>query len=163
MTRLIASAFDEVRSVAKRGRNTAGNVRTSVILLIDEADALAQSREFAQMHHEDRAGVNALIRGIDIVVLVHALPVLVVMCTNRLDAIDPAVQRRAAAVVEFHRPNDAQRSAVLRAALEGTGLSDNGITALGQGDRSGKRTELWIHLLRPHATFLTHTPARRLS
>ena len=35
--------------------------RGAVILLVDEADALAQSREAAQMHHEDRAGVNAFL------------------------------------------------------------------------------------------------------
>ncbi len=58
MTTLITSAFSEVRDFAA----TSGG--TICILHIDEADALAQSREFAQMHHEDRAGVNALIRGI---------------------------------------------------------------------------------------------------
>ena len=128
MTRLISSAFDEVRSVAKRSRVVGSGVRASVILLIDEADALAQSREFAQMHHEDRAGVNALIRGIDSL-STDALPVLVVMCTNRLDAIDPAIQRRAAAIFDFHRPNEIQRRTVLRAALEGTGFSDGDIAA----------------------------------
>src|SRR5262249_10260506 len=65
MTNLLAAAFAEVRQAARKGIGR-GEKRTSgVILLIDEADALAQSRELAQMHHEDRAGVNALIRGID--------------------------------------------------------------------------------------------------
>ena len=131
MTRLISSAFDEVRSVARHSRVVGSGVRASVILLIDEADALAQSREFAQMHHEDRAGVNALIRGIDSL-STDALPVLVVMCTNRLDAIDPAIQRRAAAIFDFPRPNELQRRTVLRAALEGTGFSDSEIAALVQ-------------------------------
>ena len=36
----------------------------AAILLIDEADALAQSPAQSQMHHEDRAGVNALVRKI---------------------------------------------------------------------------------------------------
>ena len=64
MTNLLSKAFAEVKHVARRAhagrRHNAG-----IVLLIDEADALAQSRELAQMHHEDRAGVNALIRGID--------------------------------------------------------------------------------------------------
>lgn len=70
------------------------------MLLIDEADALAQSRENAQMHHEDRAGVNAFIRGIDRIAN-QKLPAAVLMCTNRLKALDPAVQRRAAEVLTF--------------------------------------------------------------
>jgi AAA+ superfamily predicted ATPase len=68
--------------------------RGAVILLVDEADALAQSREAAQMRHEDRAGVNAFIRGVDRIG--NGLPAAVIMCTNRLSALDPAVRRRAA-------------------------------------------------------------------
>ena len=49
-----------VRRPARRSA-TAGRC-SAFILVIDEADALAQSRENGQMHHEDRAGVNALIR-----------------------------------------------------------------------------------------------------
>ena len=115
MTRLISAAFGIVKSqaatVSDKGTAPAGH-----ILLIDEADALAQSRESAQMHHEDRAGVNALIRGIDDLAEGRR-PVLVVMCTNRLSALDPAVMRRAAAVFEFKRPNAQQRRLVLRNAF----------------------------------------------
>src|SRR5207249_1424067 len=101
MTQLLAAAFDEVRRSASAG----GGQRTSaVVFLIDEADALAQSREASQMHHEDRAGVNALIRGLNSLTE-QRLPVLVVLATNRLDAIDPAVRRRAAATFRFDRPN----------------------------------------------------------
>tara|TARA_R110002111_G_scaffold177181_1_gene243214 strand:+ start:18527 stop:19453 length:927 start_codon:yes stop_codon:yes gene_type:complete len=115
MTRLISTAFAIVKSqaasVPDREAAMAGH-----ILLIDEADALAQSRESAQMHHEDRAGVNALIRGIDDLAEGQR-PVLVVMCTNRLSALDPAVMRRAAAIFEFTRPNAEQRRMVLRNAF----------------------------------------------
>jgi len=104
MTRLISGAFRQVRDAVAKSRDAKGRAGRGIILLIDEADALAQSREAAQMHHEDRAGVNALIRGIDEIAAAR-LPVAVVMCTNRLDALDPAVRRRAAAVLEFHRPN----------------------------------------------------------
>jgi len=40
------------------------------------------------MHHEDRAGVNAFIRGIDRIGN-GRLPAAVIMCTNRLSALDP--------------------------------------------------------------------------
>lgn len=123
MTRLISGAFSVLKSEAREVSNgkaaTAGH-----ILLIDEADALAQSRESAQMHHEDRAGVNALIRGIDDLAEGRR-PVLVVMCTNRLSALDPAILRRSAATFRFSRPNTVQRMAVLRNALPEEVLSDS--------------------------------------
>lgn len=123
MTRLLSGAFRQVREAVGKTRESDGKAGRGIILLIDEADALAQSREAAQMHHEDRAGVNALIRGIDDLAA-ERLPVAVVMCTNRLDAIDPAVRRRAAAVLEFARPSREQRLAVLSGGLAGSGIAD---------------------------------------
>ncbi|MFY1685009.1 AAA family ATPase [Micromonospora sp. WMMD730] len=124
MTRLIGTAFDVLIDQAR-----AAGGRRPVVLIIDEADALAQSREAAQMHHEDRAGVNALIRGIS-QVATERLPVLVIMCTNRADALDPAIRRRAAAEFDFARPNDEQRAAVLTAVFDGVGLTEREITDL---------------------------------
>ncbi|MEL6323683.1 MAG: AAA family ATPase, partial [Pseudomonadota bacterium] len=65
MTQLLSAAFDYTLAEAARLKSASGKARGAVILLVDEADALAQSREAAQMHHEDRAGVNAFIRGVD--------------------------------------------------------------------------------------------------
>jgi len=124
MTRLIGSAFDAVIREAR----TAGR-RRPVILVIDEADALAQSREAAQMHHEDRAGVNALIRGIS-QIAAERLGILVIMCTNRVDALDPAIRRRAAAEFDFPRPNDAQRAAVFDMIFDGVNLTHQQIAEL---------------------------------
>jgi AAA+ superfamily predicted ATPase len=135
MTRLLASAFAEVRAAAQASRSASGKASTAVILLIDEADALAQSREFAQMHHEDRAGVNALIRGVDDLAA-GRLPAIVVMCTNRLHAIDPAIRRRAAATFEFCRPSEAQRAVVLRSALAHAGISESELQALAKATGS---------------------------
>lgn len=138
MTRLISGAFRQVRDAVAKSRDGTGRAGRGIILLIDEADALAQSREAAQMHHEDRAGVNSLIRGVD-EIAGERLPIAIVMCTNRLDAIDPAVRRRAAAVFEFHRPSRQQRIAVLRAGLQGTPVSDREIEAL--ADATGENAE----------------------
>lgn len=129
MTALVSAAFAEVKAAVAGSRTRAGSASSGVVLLIDEADAIAQSREFAQMHHEDRAGVNALIRGIDELAGIDA-PVLVVMCTNRLDAIDPAVRRRAAGLFEFTRPNDEQRHLLLSNGLSGVGLAPGQIAQL---------------------------------
>jgi AAA+ superfamily predicted ATPase len=128
MTSLLSAAFTEVKQAAKRSTGK-GKHHSGVILLIDEADALAQSREMAQMHHEDRAGVNALIRGIDDFAT-GTLPAIVAMCTNRLDALDPAVRRRAAATFEFTRPNETQRLALLQPVLDELGFSSQQIQAL---------------------------------
>ncbi len=124
MTKLLGDAFDEV---VRRARQMPKD--SALVLVIDEADAIAQSRELGQMHHEDRAGVNALIRGVD-TVAAETLPVVIVMCTNRLGALDPAVRRRAAAVFEFARPNQLQRATVLADALAGSGITNGEIEEL---------------------------------
>lgn len=126
MTTLLSSAFNEVKCAAKKGAARKGKHGAGVILLIDEADALAQSRELGQMHHEDRAGVNALVRGIDDLAT-GSLPAIVVMCTNRLGALDPAIRRRAAVTFAFSRPNEEQRAAVLGPVLEDLGFNQEEI------------------------------------
>lgn len=127
MTQLVTAAFDAAIEEARRlkGAKATGGV----LLLVDEADALTQSRESSQMHHEDRAGVNAFIRGIDRVA-VERLPAAVLMCTNRLSALDPAVRRRAADILTFSRPNDEQRAFVLEQRLGPLGFSKSDITRL---------------------------------
>ena len=129
MTQLICAAFDHTVAEATKLKGHTGKAHGGIILLIDEADALAQSREAAQMHHEDRAGVNALIRGVNRLANAH-LPAAVIMCTNRLGALDPAVKRRAADILEFTRPDDDQRRAVLKGALRDAGFSAHDIDAL---------------------------------
>lgn len=129
MTQLISAGFDYAATEAEKMKGNNGHARGGIILLVDEADALAQSREAAQMHHEDRAGVNAFIRGIDRIAN-HALPAAIVMCTNRVNALDPAIKRRAADILHFDRPTDLQRRAVLTAALKDFGFTPTHIDAL---------------------------------
>ena len=129
MTALLSAAFAEVKQAAKKGRGRGTKHNSAVILLIDEADALAQSRELDQMHHEDRAGVNALIRGVD-ELATASLPAIVVMCTNRLEALDPAIRRRAAVIFTFERPNETQRMAFLKPVLEELGFTTEQIRSV---------------------------------
>jgi len=128
MTTLIGDAFALILAEGRKARGTRGP-KSAIVVVVDEADALAQSRAAEQMHHEDRAGVDALLAGVDSLAG-EGLPVIVVMCTNREQAMDPAVTRRAAAVFTFERPDDDQRRSVLRAALEGTGIDDPTIDRL---------------------------------
>lgn len=140
MTQLLSAAFDYTIAEATRLKSASGKARGAVILLVDEADALAQSREAAQMHHEDRAGVNAFIRGIDRIAN-GKLPAAVIMCTNRLSALDPAVRRRAAEVLSFARPNDEQRRHILSSRLEPMGIGRHHIDQLvtATGPQRGSR------------------------
>lgn len=140
MTQLLSSAFEHAaQRAAKLKSSTSRKVRGAVILLVDEADALAQSREAAQMHHEDRAGVNAFIRGIDRLAN-DGVPAAVIMCTNRLSALDPAVKRRAADILVFERPGAEMRRALLVDALLGVEFSEQHINALVEatGAREGR-------------------------
>jgi len=132
MTRQITNAFLMLEREAER----TGHV---TILLLDEADSLAESRETQQMHHEDRAGVNALIQGVDRL-RGGRLPVLIVFCSNRVDAIDPAIRRRAVDIIEFARPNETQRRDHLSRLFGDLGLSAEQIeTIVGlTGPRDGR-------------------------
>lgn len=117
MTRLLSRAFGEVEDVARQGASKRGKPGSAAILVIDEADSLADSRATEQMHHEDRAGVNALIQGIDRLGR-SQLPALVVLCTNRHETLDPAVLRRAAIHHKFERPTAEQTEFLLRSAFD---------------------------------------------
>jgi SpoVK/Ycf46/Vps4 family AAA+-type ATPase len=128
MTTLIGDAFTHLLTLGRnaRGRNGPNSI---YVLVVDEADALAQSRAAHQMHHEDRAGVDALLAGVD-GLAGEQVPVLVVLCTNRGNSLDPAVLRRAAAIFTFGRPDESQRRTVLIDALVGTGIDTGTIGKL---------------------------------
>ena len=129
MTQLISAAFDftvkEAASIEKSKEGSKG----AVILLVDEADALAASRETADMHHEEVSAVNAFIRGIDRLADRH-LPAAVIMCTNRYDALDPAVTRRAAEILRFGRPDEEDRRLLLAPKLAELGFDEAEIDAI---------------------------------
>ena len=116
MSDLIAQAFAavEARAAALRGE--------PILLLIDEADALASRRDEGQMHHEDKAGLNTILQRLDNLRLLQ-LPVAVVFITNRPEALDPAVQRRAALSLKFERPDDNARAEIIVSSVPELNLS----------------------------------------
>lgn len=121
MGTLIAAAFAEIGKSCGKGNRS--------ILIIDEADSLAASRTQEHSHHEDKVAVNTLIQSID-EVRKYGGRVVVFFCTNRIDAIDPAILRRAALVEEFARPSDGQREALFKEDLAALNLSGTEIKQL---------------------------------
>ena len=139
MTQLISAAFDfTVKEAQTIERNKEG-ADGAVILLVDEADALAQSRETADLQHEEVSGVNAFIRGIDRLSN-SRLPAAVIMCTNRYDSLDPAVTRRAAEILAFGRPGPDQRRLLLAPKLAELGFEEAEVDAIvaATGPREGQ-------------------------
>ena len=140
MTQLLTAAFETIIEEAKKLKHNSRKSTGAVILLVDEADAIAQSREMSQMHHEDRAGVNAFIRGVDDVAK-QQLPAAIITCTNRLGALDPAVKRRAALILEFCRPSDELRKQLLSSSFEALGFTEEDVDALVQATGPAKGRE----------------------
>lgn len=123
MSDLIGQAFAQAEHRADTLRGQ------PVILLFDEADALAAKRVDQHMHHEDKAGMNTLLQRIDNLRLTDRR-IAVLFITNRPDALDPAVHRRAALRLTFGRPNDAVRTALLSQSLPELKLSDKHLQEL---------------------------------
>lgn len=120
LTQNIARTFNEAERCSEREQ-------IPVILFIDEADALAQSRGGNQTHHEDDAGVNTLIQRID---RLRGRPMAVIFATNLAQSLDSAIMRRAIATYHFDRPIDDQRAEVFRRILQNVEIDQEGISQL---------------------------------
>jgi ATPase family associated with various cellular activities (AAA) len=112
LTQNISRAFTEAERCQEREQ-------IPVLLLIDEADALAQARGGNQTHHEDDAGVNTLIQCID---RLRGRPMAVIFGTNLSQSLDAAILRRAIASYHFDRPTAEQRAEVFRRLLVNTSV-----------------------------------------
>ena len=99
----ITEAFEQTKKKVKDGIG---------ILIIDEADDIATSRSQNQAHHEDRAGLNVLIKQIDSINK-EKIKLAVILITNRIKVLDPAIRRRTALHLTFDRPKGKQLKEVL--------------------------------------------------
>lgn len=131
MSTLISEAFDEALALAGKSR--------FVTLLVDEGDALAFNRAAERAHHEDRVGVNTMIQKIDDARRLRGR-LLIILCTNRFVALDPAVIRRAALIETFERPSEEERRELFAATLTGVALETEEIDALvaATGEHDGR-------------------------
>jgi hypothetical protein len=111
MSTLMTKAFNEAEAIGLRRKSP-------VILLVDEADAVASRRDGAAMHHEDRAGINTLLQKIDNLKVSQAR-IAVIFITNMPKSLDPAMRRRASLILHFRRPSSSARIHILRKALPG--------------------------------------------
>ena len=130
MGTLMSNAFQKVtHSVGKNRR---------AFLIIDEADSLASARLQIHSHHEDKVAVNTLIQSIDKLRKLGGR-VVTILCTNRLNTLDPAVVRRAAIIEEFRRPSDEERLKLLSIDLAALALSSEDLQHLtvATGERNG--------------------------
>ena len=125
----VTSAFQQVKARIKS--NECG------LLIIDEADDLATSRSQNQAHHEDRAGLNVLVKQIDSINR-DKVNLVVILVTNRINVIDPAILRRASLHLTFTRPNDEDRSKVFQYIFRETEVSEKEIEKLVVASRQKK-------------------------
>lgn len=130
MGTLITQAWAELIDAAGKNRRA--------ILIIDEGDSIAASRSQSQSHHEDKVAVNTLIQGVD-ELRKFGGRVVVILCTNRLSILDPALRRRAAIVEEFSRPDSIERKTLFSMDLNGMKLTESQLEAL--ADATGEKDE----------------------
>ena len=121
MGNLVNDAFAQLK-------NQAGKRRLA-FLLIDEADAIATTRSTLQMHQEEKAAVNTLIQKIDEIRELKGRAIIF-MSTNRLRFLDEAIIRRAAVVLEFHRPDKEERKELFLKSLDGIRFSESELDEL---------------------------------
>jgi SpoVK/Ycf46/Vps4 family AAA+-type ATPase len=136
MSSFIAEAFQKLSVAAGKNRRA--------VLIIDESDSLGASRSQEHSHHEDKVAVNTLIQGIDDLRR-HGGRIVTFLCTNRLSVLDPALQRRAAIIEEFLRPDESQRKALLEMDLKGLDISAAQITELVRATGSHGKLPVWTY------------------
>jgi SpoVK/Ycf46/Vps4 family AAA+-type ATPase len=121
MSARITDAFSKAR---RRARDVGAGV-----LIIDEADDVATARAQMHAHHEDRAGLNVLIKQVDQLAR-SGDPLAVILITNRHAVLDPAIRRRTSLHLTFSRPDAKAREAVFRKLLEGVRMGPGDLDVL---------------------------------
>lgn len=114
---LITSYVGETGANLQRVLTTAE--QTPMVLLIDEADAVAKSRDDAQDVGELRRIVNALLQGLDAFTSRRSI---IIFASNHSHVFDAAVWRRFDDVISFPMPEKAERLRLLKNLTSGLRL-----------------------------------------
>lgn len=117
----ITAAFEYAKRNIKKGEYG--------ILIIDEADDLVTNRDQMQAHHEDRSGVNVVIKEIDKIQR-EKIKLAVIMITNRPNALDPAVVRRASLQLKFERPDSSILKVLFERIFSGVSIKNGALESL---------------------------------
>ena len=115
---LITSFVGETGTNLQRVLSTANE--TPMVLLIDEADAIAKARDDANDVGELRRVVNSLLQGLDAFTPKRSI---IIMASNHSHLFDAALWRRFDDVVAFSLPTMAERLALLRHLTSGLNLT----------------------------------------
>lgn len=124
---LITSYVGETGANLQRVLTTAE--QTPMVLLIDEADAVAKSREDTQDVGELRRIVNALLQGLDAFTSRRSI---IIFASNHSHVFDAAVWRRFDDVISFPMPEKAERLRLLKQLTGGLRLDGSIATAASQ-------------------------------
>jgi len=111
---LITSFVGETGSNLQRVLTIANE--TPMVLLIDEADAIAKARDDANDVGELRRVVNALLQGLDYFAPKRSL---IILASNHSHLFDSAIWRRFDDVIAFPLPSETERFAHLRQLTSG--------------------------------------------
>lgn len=114
---LITSYVGETGANLQRVLTTAE--QTPMVLLIDEADAVAKSRDDVQDVGELRRIVNALLQGLDAFTSRRSI---IIFASNHSHVFDAAVWRRFDDVISFPMPEKAERLRLLKKLTSGLRL-----------------------------------------
>lgn len=125
---LVGEISNRITEVFEAAKNRLKNNEIG-LLIIDEADDIATSRAQNQAHHEDRAGLNVLIKQIDSIKKSN-IQLVVIMITNRAVVLDPAIRRRTALHLLFERPAEEKLAEVFTWILNGTDYKKHDIEQL---------------------------------
>ncbi len=137
MGTLLIEAFEQVAKSAGKGRRA--------ILILDEGDSLASARSQDHSHHEDKVAVNTLIQRVDDLRRFGGR-VVVILCTNRVLALDPALQRRASVIEEFTRPSEEERRELFEMDLAALSLTEAQLDDLVKAtDCRGNAQPIWTY------------------
>jgi len=105
-SKFVGESSSRVIQVFKYAKEKAKEAPT--LLLFDEFDSVAPTRNNTQMHEEIKAAVNTLLEEMEKVTLSDRI--IVVAATNLFDsAVDYAADRRFDLVIQFRRPSYFQR------------------------------------------------------
>ena len=103
--------------------------QTPMVLLLDEADAIAKARDDANDVGELRRVVNSLLQGLDSLAPHRSL---IILASNHSHLFDSAVWRRFDDVIEFPLPGQTERLAQLKHLASGLRLKGSLLTAARQ-------------------------------